>query len=140
MITPTDFVLDFDGTVVTEIYDRNDPTVHGEDLHLCVPTLKALVENQHRLVLWTMRDGAHLDTAKKWFTERGIDLFQVNFHPDQWTSVPKVFGHVYIDDRALGIPLRQYKGGRHVCWVEVSLMLYKANYITYEQYRKIQLS
>ena len=100
-------VLDFDGTVVKHRY----PTV-GEDIG-AVPVLKRLVANGHKLLLSTMRshDSNGEDTlqpAIDWFAERGIPLYGINENPSQkeWTSSPKVYGNLYIDDAALGAPLK----------------------------------
>ena len=101
-------VLDFDGTVVKHRY----PAV-GEDIG-SVPVLKKLVNNGHKLLLSTMRshdsNGADtLQPALDWFKERNIPIYGVNENPSQkdWTSSPKVYGHIYIDDAALGAPLKK---------------------------------
>ncbi len=100
-------VLDFDGTVVKHRY----PAV-GEDVG-AVPVLRRLVNNGNRLILSTMRshnsDGEDtLQPAIDWFMEHDIPLYGINENPSQksWTSSPKVYGHVYIDDSALGAPLK----------------------------------
>lgn len=100
-------VLDFDGTVVKHRY----PAV-GEDIG-AVPVLRRLVANGHHLLLNTMRshnsDGVDtLQPAIDWFAERNLPLFGINENPTQreWTSSPKVYGNVYIDDGALGAPLK----------------------------------
>ena len=100
-------VLDFDGTVVKHRY----PAV-GEDIG-AVPVLKRLVANGHKLLLSTMRshDSEGVDTlqpALDWFNQRGIPLYGINENPSQkeWTASPKVYGNVYIDDAALGAPLK----------------------------------
>lgn len=96
-----DIGIDFDGTVVTHEY----PNV-GRDVG-AVHVLKALTQNGHRLILNTMRSGKPLMEAVAWFNERRIPLAGVNLHPEQqsWTTSPKVFAHLYIDDMALGTPL-----------------------------------
>ena len=100
-------VLDFDGTVVKHRY----PAV-GEDVG-AVPVLRKLVKNGHRLLLSTMRSSNSegvdtLQPALDWFKERDIPLFGVNENPSQktWTSSSKVYGNIYIDDAALGAPLK----------------------------------
>ena len=100
-------VLDFDGTVVKHRY----PAV-GEDVG-AVPVLKRLVANGHQLLLCTMRshDSDGVDTlqpALDWFKEHDIPLYGVNENPSQkeWTASPKVYGNIYIDDAALGAPLK----------------------------------
>ena len=93
-------VVDFDGTVVTQDY----PDI-GRDIG-ALSILKELVEKGHQLILFTMRYGILLEEASAWFKERGIPLLGINKNPSQhtWTKSPKVFGHLYIDDTALGCP------------------------------------
>lgn len=110
--------VDFDGTCVTHMF----PEV-GKDIG-AVPVLKKLVENGHQLILWTMRanvenntgfsdevpeihNGSFLDDAVNWFKENDIKLWGVQRNPqqDSWTSSPKAYAQLYIDDAALGCPL-----------------------------------
>ena len=115
--------IDFDGTCVTHEF----PKV-GKDIG-AVPVLKRLVKAGHRLILWTMRSdiketkelwmgvtdaeiiepiqGRYLTDAVNWFKDNDIPLFGINENPEQksWTSSPKAYGHLYIDDAALGCSL-----------------------------------
>jgi hypothetical protein len=95
--------IDFDGTVVTHEYPRI-----GKDIG-AVPVLKGLVARGHQLILNTMRSGKELDDAVLWFEAKGIPLYGVNEDPHQkeWTQSPKVYAELYIDDAALGCPLKQ---------------------------------
>lgn len=94
--------IDFDGTCVTNEY----PNV-GKDIG-AVPVLKRIVEKGHRIILYTMRDNERLKDAEQWFKSNGIPLFGVNNNPTQkrWSSSPKIYAHLYIDDAALGVPLK----------------------------------
>ena len=49
-----------------------------------------------------------LQDAIDWFKENGIPLWGINENPNQkeWTSSPKIYANIYIDDTALGIPLK----------------------------------
>ena len=113
-----DIVIDFDGTCVTHEF----PEV-GKDIG-ATPILKQLVVKGHRLILFTMRSnngnlplikgdgivetsGNFLDDAVNWFKDRGIDLFGIQTNPTQntWTTSPKAYGQLIIDDAALGCPL-----------------------------------
>lgn len=109
--------LDFDGTVVTHEY----PYV-GEDVG-AVPVLKELIAAGHQLILFTMRSGKLLDDALAWFERNGIELYAVNENPEQksWTSSVKVHANIYIDDCALGCPIRFEDGVRRpfVDWQKV---------------------
>lgn len=94
--------VDFDGTCVTHEF----PKV-GHDIG-AVPVLKQLVEKGHQIILCTMRCDDSLQDAVNWFVENGIPLLGVNKNPGQkqWTSSPKIFAHLYIDDAALGCFLK----------------------------------
>ena len=113
--------IDFDGTCVTHDY----PNI-GRDIG-AAPVLKKLADAGHRLILWTMRSGKYLEEAIYWFESHDIPLFGVNKNPEQhtWTDSPKAYCNLYIDDAALGIPLRiSSKEPRpYVDWNEVSTML-----------------
>ncbi len=129
--------IDFDGTCVTHEY----PAV-GKDIG-AVPVLKKLVENGHQLMLWTMRgnkphDGVDtLADAVNWFKENDVPLWGINENPEQtasgWSNSNKQYAQMYIDDAALGCPLKFDKieinskltnvGRPYVDWVKVEEML-----------------
>lgn len=113
--------LDFDGTVVTHEY----PYI-GEDIG-AVPVLKELTAAGHKLILFTMRSGKLLDEAVAWFERNGVELYAVNENPEQksWTSSVKVYANIYIDDCALGCPIRFEDGIRRpfVDWQKVREIL-----------------
>lgn len=127
-------VLDFDGTVVKHRY----PAI-GEDIG-AVPVLRKLVKNGHKLLLNTMRshNSEGVDTlqpALNWFAEHNIPLYGVNENPSQkeWTSSPKVYGNIYIDDGALGAPLAIDETGiPFIDWGVASLHLYARCLLTQE--------
>jgi hypothetical protein len=135
--------IDFDGTCVTHEF----PKV-GKDIG-AVPVLKELVENGHKLILFTMRSDKHdnkgfsscvpqihngnfLTDAVNWFKQNDIPLHGIQINPQQteWTTSPKAYGQLYIDDAALGCPLIS---GRHerpyVCWTSVREWLIGMNII-----------
>lgn len=109
-------VVDFDGTCV-----KNRFPFIGDDIG-AAPVLKKWEEQGHHIILSTMRSGVFLSQAIKWFNDNGIKLYGIQKDPTQrfWTSSPKAFGHVYIDDSALGCPLI-YEDGKppYVDWVMV---------------------
>lgn len=94
--------VDFDGTCVTHEYPYM-----GRDIG-AVPVLRELADAGYRLILHTMRSGRLAKSAAEWFKENGIPLYAVNSNPEQksWTDSPKVYADLYIDDSALGIPLK----------------------------------
>ena len=109
--------VDFDGTVVTHAY----PHI-GNDIG-AVPVLRELIGNGCRVILYTMRSGRLLDDAVAWFARNDIPLYAVNENPAQreWTDSPKVFADLYIDDSALGCPIKFEDGIKRpfVNWVKV---------------------
>ena len=145
--------IDFDGTCVSHAF----PKV-GRDIG-AVPVLKKLVENGHKLILFTMRCnrikdesnsqnepigigelgiddvyGNFLDDAILWFEKNDIPLYGIQTNPEQgkWTTSPKAYCHMYIDDAALGCPLRldkQISDRVFVDWKQAESMLYGAEII-----------
>lgn len=98
--------VDFDGTCVENEYPQIGAEAEG-----AVEIMRELLRNDCRLILFTMRSGQTLDQAVQWFKERKITLYGVNSNPDQtWSDSPKVFANLYIDDSALGCPLRFIDG------------------------------
>lgn len=118
--------IDFDGTCVTHDFPRV-----GKDIG-AIPVIKSLVEAGHKIILFTMRDKDTLKEAEKWFTDNGIPLFASNDNPEaKWSTSRKVFAHLYIDDMALGIPLKvdyELSNRPFVDWAKVDLLL-KVNQI-----------
>lgn len=94
--------IDFDGTCVT-----NDYPQIGKEIG-AVPVLKKLVDRGHKLLLLTNRDGETLRDAVGWFEKNAIPLYAVNRNPGQYrfSKSPKIYANLYIDDTALGAPLR----------------------------------
>lgn len=117
-----DIAIDFDGTVVTHEY----PAV-GRELPFCVDILKEMCKRGNNLILNTMRSDATLEDAVKWFNDRDIPLYGVNCHPSQriWTNSPKVYAELYIDDAAVGTPLKfdSPSGRKCVNWKELREIL-----------------
>lgn len=130
-----DIVIDFDGTCVTHEFPNVGKEIGAE------PILKKLVEAGHNLILFTMRSnngdlplitpegiektsGNFLDDAVNWFKERNIPLHGVQVNPTQhtWTTSPKAYGQIIIDDAALGCPLKidpKMSNRPFVCWDSV---------------------
>ncbi len=130
--------IDFDGTCVTHDY----PNV-GKDIG-AVPILKKLVEQGHQLILFTMRsdkpetvnshfevvakEELYLTDAVNWFKQNDIPLYGIQTNPTQftWTTSPKAYCHLYIDDAGLGCPLtlnQNISMRPFVNWPEVEKML-----------------
>lgn len=149
--------IDFDGTCVSHEF----PKV-GKDIG-AVPVLQKLVERGHKLILHTMRGDEHsfyngelckmqdvrnkvnpvamsvLDDAVQWFCNNNIPLYGINNNPQQkhWTDSKKIFANMYIDDSALGIPLKYDEDGSvhrpYVDWVRVEQLLKEKGLIDYPE-------
>lgn len=121
MKTDKIIVLDFDGTLVTHEY----PGV-GRDIG-AFKWLRELQSMGAKFILSTMRgSGSSLNSAVAICKLQGIEFYGVQTNPDQatWTDSPKAYGHVYVDDLALGIPLVTPPNERpYVNWTVVGPML-----------------
>ena len=94
--------VDFDGTIVEHEYPKvGKPVPHA------LISLKVLQAAGVKIILWTMRSGEQLAEAVDYLLSNGIKLYGVNENPRQktWTQSPKAYGHLYIDDAAVGCPL-----------------------------------
>ncbi len=119
--------VDFDGTCVTHEY----PDM-GRDIG-AVPVLRELADAGYRIILYTMRSGSLEKRAAEWFKENGIPLYGINRNPHQkqWTDSPKVYADLYIDDSALGVPLKMTSDVTrpYVDWEGVRELLVKSGYL-----------
>ena len=95
--------VDFDGTIVRHRY----PEI-GEELPFATQTLKMLIEDRHRLILWSVREGQLLDDAVEWCRQRGVEFYAVNrdFPEEDVTKnihfSRKLKVDLWIDDRNVG--------------------------------------
>jgi hypothetical protein len=133
--------VDFDGTCVSHHYPKI-----GADIG-AAPVLKKLVQNGCKLILFTMRsdkgvrDGqfeSGLTDAVKWFADNDIPLYGIQTNPTQkfWTESPKAYGQLYIDDAALGAPLRfdaEISDRPFIDWELAEKQLIEAGYILEEK-------
>ena len=94
--------VDFDGTIVRHDYPRI-----GSEAPNAFKVLRSLQADGHKLILLTMRCDKDLKDALAFCADRGVKFWAVNDNPDQhsWTSSPKVYAQLYIDDLALGTPM-----------------------------------
>lgn len=114
--TSKEIVIDFDGTVVKHKFPQIGESIGAEKV------LNELVHAGHKLILFTMRSGDYLTEAIAWFVEKQIPLYGIQLNPTQssWTSSNKCYGHIYIDDAALGCPLIYSENERPwVDWIAV---------------------
>lgn len=95
--------VDFDGTIVTHRY----PEI-GEELPFAIETLKMLIRDHHKLILWSVREGKLLDEAVEWCRERGVEFYAVNRdYPEEIKEHNKSYSRklkvdLFIDDRNIG--------------------------------------
>ena len=95
--------VDFDGTIVEHKY----PEI-GQEVPFAIETLKMLIKDQHRLILWSVREGALLDEAVEWCRARGVEFYAVNKdYPEEEKEKNNHFSRklkadFFIDDRNVG--------------------------------------
>lgn len=101
--------VDFDGTLVKHEF----PEI-GDEVPGAFTWLRNFQEQDVRLILWTMRAIHYEVAAVNFCRERGVEFWGVNINPEQssWTTSPKAYAQVYIDDAAFGCPLVQPPNGR----------------------------
>jgi len=109
--------IDFDGTCVAHDFPNIGADI-GSAKHL-----RELIRRGHKLILYTMRSdithvtsndpnihketGNYLSQAVQWFKDNNIELYGTNKNPEQnsWTTSPKPYADIYIDDKAVWAPL-----------------------------------
>ena len=95
--------VDFDGTIVEHCY----PNI-GEEKPFAVQTLRMLIADHHRIILWSVREGKLLDDAVNWCRHQGIEFYAVNRnYPEENIDgnehySRKLKADIFIDDRNIG--------------------------------------
>lgn len=95
--------VDFDGTIVEHRY----PEI-GKERPFATLTLKQLIADGHRLILWTVREGKLLDEAVEWCRQRGVEFYAVNRDYEEETQdnnnhySRKIKANLFIDDCNVG--------------------------------------
>ena len=113
--------VDFDGTIVEHRY----PAI-GKELPFATATLRQLMADGHKLLLWSVREGDTLREAIEWCNERGVRFYAANTYLDEDDNESidtmdknpnfsrKLKVDCFIDDRAIyqiisrGITYEQY--------------------------------
>lgn len=126
--------VDFDGTCVTNKFPSCGKNIGAG------PVLRLFQSKGLQLMLWTMRgnnrkdwlgreyDNSLLSDALLWSSKENIKWSGINSSPanQDWTDSNKQFADLYIDDMALGCPLKHYKGSPpFVDWKEVLMKVNK---------------
>lgn len=121
--------IDFDGTIVEDKY----PEI-GAELPFATETLRMLIQDRHRLILWSVREGQTLEDAVKWCRDRGVEFYAVNKdYPEEEPEKNQHFSRkikadYFIDDRGIaGLP----------DWGQIYQMI--KEHKTYEQILREQL-
>jgi hydroxymethylpyrimidine pyrophosphatase-like HAD family hydrolase len=94
--------VDFDGTIVEHAY----PEI-GQEMLFAFATLRRLQERGHKLILWSIREGALLQAAVDYCKLNGVEFYAVNAtFPGEilepGVSARKVNADIFIDDRNVG--------------------------------------
>ena len=98
--------IDFDGTIVADKYPKI-----GSELPFATQTLRQLIADRHKLILWTVREGQLLDEAIEWCKKRGVEFYAINKdYPEEDKErnrhySRKLKADLFIDDRGIaGLP------------------------------------
>lgn len=111
--------VDFDNTLTVnnafpEVGQKNDNAFEF---------LTKLQNNGIKIVLYTMRGGEALQKAIEWCKENNFEFDAIGKHPYQdevlGITVYKCFAHFYIDDRNIGVPLKQIEHSICVDWNKI---------------------
>ena len=95
--------VDFDGTIVEDKY----PEI-GTEIPFATETLRMLIKQQHRVILWTVREGKLLQDAVDWCRERGVEFYSINKdypeEKEEWNNhfSRKIKANVFIDSHNVG--------------------------------------
>ncbi len=92
---------------VGSIVEHSYPEI-GKEKPFATATLRRLIDEGHKLILWTVREGELLDQAVEWCRRRGVVFYEVNRDFDEdlpevnknYTRKLKV--QLFIDDRNVG--------------------------------------
>lgn len=99
--------VDFDGTMVEHIFPQIGQPVPG-----AVHWVQTWIANGAKIILWTVRSGHYLEQAVEYMYKNGIELYGINKNPQQYhfSSSPKAYAAIYVDDAAHGCPMIQPEG------------------------------
>lgn len=95
--------VDFDGTIVEHEYPKI-----GKEIPFAIDTLKMLIKDRHKLILWSVREGELLEEAIEWCKNRGVEFYATNKdYPEETREGNPVYSRklkadMFIDDRNVG--------------------------------------
>lgn len=114
---------------IRSVFEQN--VSHSPEIHTTYKVSNT-ISNCYATDVRDSESGDTLDDAISWFIDNDIELWGINRNPEQygWSSSPKVFANLYIDDAALGIPLIEPEDDRdYVDWNRVRDILITKNVI-----------
>ena len=89
--------VDFDGTLC----EHDFPDI-GQPKEAVIEYVKVMQEMGWRIILWTVREGLHLEDAVEWCREHGIEFDAINENVVEFRYPSrKVYADIYLDDRAM---------------------------------------
>ena len=110
---PFRVAIDFDRTIAQDEFPNIGDPVDG-----AMDWISKFSEHGFEVALWTIRSGERLTEALNWLDVRAIFVDFVNgYYYDfddgtmerkmdgDWNGSPKMYAHIYIDDKAFGCPL-----------------------------------
>jgi hypothetical protein len=89
--------VDFDGTIAEHEYPNIGSIKKGAK-----ETINKWYDAGHKIIIWTCRGGKEAKEASQFLKENGIKFHTINENADpsdDFNPYPKVFAHLYIDDR-----------------------------------------
>jgi len=92
--------VDFDGTIV----ENRFPKIGRERSFAIDCLIRLQMEEQHQLILWTVRENDLLDQAVEWCKKRGLVFYAVNQNnpEEKARGTRKLKADLFIDDLNLG--------------------------------------
>lgn len=102
MQTPVVVALDFDGTIA----EAKFPEL-GEPKKDAVYFVNQLRRMGFYIILWTCREGEHLEQIKEWCIKYGLQYDRINEHHPKLiefykNDARKICADIYVDDRNVG--------------------------------------
>lgn len=89
--------VDFDGTIAEHEYPNIGALKPGAK-----ETINKWYDAGHKIIIWTCRMNKEAEEAKQFLIDNGINFHTLNENAnpsDEFNPEPKVFAHLYIDDR-----------------------------------------
>ena len=89
------FAIDADGAIVENAFPKI-----GKEIPGAIQTMSDLQEGGHKIILWTVREDPELAEFLGFLATRGFSPDAVNKNIQKFSSSPKVYADIYIDDHS----------------------------------------